>query len=208
MLDDDAICVVDAGLEELIIPTTINFKESQRCIHPVSQGAMGYALPATIGAFLAGHNQTIAIIGDGSIMMNLQELQTISHNNMPIKIFVINNDCYAVIRRRQQELFRRTIGTDLQNGVSCPNFKKVADCFGFEYRKIGSTNELKTLKDILRLQKPLLCEVMAKKEQFYIHSSYRREKNGRFIQPPIEDQSPFIDRKLFEQAMIIKPIEP
>lgn len=207
MLDDDAICVVDAGLEELIIPTTVNFKEKQRCIYPVSQGAMGYALPATIGAFLAGKKQVVAIIGDGSIMMNLQELQTISHNNIPIKILVINNDCYAVIRRRQQELFRRTIGTDLQNGVSCPNFKKVANCFGFEYKKINSTAELKDLKDILQIQKPLLCEVMAKKEQIYIHTSYRRGKNGRFIQPPIEDQSPFIDRELFEQAMIIKPIE-
>lgn len=206
-LDNDAICVVDAGLEELIIPTTINFKERQRCIHPVSQGAMGYALPAAMGAFLASNRQVVAIIGDGSIMMNLQELQTINHNNIPIKILVINNNCYAVIRRRQEELFRRSIGTDFKNGVSCPDFKKVASCFGFEYKKINSTNELKTLKDILKIPKHLICEIMAKEDQIYIHSSYRRGENGKFMQPPIEDQSPFIDRVLFKKEMIIKPIE-
>lgn len=206
-LDKDAICVVDAGLEELIIPTTINFKERQRCIHPVSQGAMGYALPAAMGAFLASNRQVVAIIGDGSIMMNLQELQTINHNNIPIKILVINNNCYAVIRRRQEELFRRSIGTDFKNGVSCPDFKKVASCFGFKYKKINSTNELKTLKDILKIPKHLICEIMAKEDQIYIHSSYRRGENGKFMQPPIEDQSPFIDRVLFKKEMIIKPIE-
>lgn len=206
-LNDDAICVVDAGLEELIIPTTINFKERQRCIHPVSQGAMGYALPAAMGAFLVSNRQVVAIIGDGSIMMNLQELQTINHNNIPIKILVINNNCYAVIRRRQEELFRRSIGTDFKNGVSCPDFKKVASCFGFEYKKINSTNELKTLKDILKIPKHLICEIMAKEDQIYIHSSYRRGENGKFMQPPIEDQSPFIDRVLFKKEMIIKPIE-
>lgn len=206
-LNDDAICVVDAGLEELIIPTTINFKERQRCIHPVSQGAMGYALPAAMGAFLASNRQVVAIIGDGSIMMNLQELQTINHNNIPIKILVINNNCYAVIRRRQEELFRRSIGTDFKNGVSCPDFEKVASCFGFEYKKINSTNELKTLKDILKIPKHLICEIMAKEDQIYIHSSYRRGENGKFMQPPIEDQSPFIDRVLFKKEMIIKPIE-
>lgn len=206
-LDNDAICVVDAGLEELIIPTTINFKERQRCIHPVSQGAMGYALPAAMGAFLASNRQVVAIIGDGSIMMNLQELQTINHNNIPIKILVINNNCYAVIRRRQEELFRRSIGTDFKNGVSCPDFKKVASCFGFEYKKINSTNELKTLKDILKIPKHLICEIMAKEDQIYIHSSYRRGENGKFMQPPIEDQSPFIDRVLFKKEMIIKSIE-
>lgn len=206
-LDNDAICVVDAGLEELIIPTTINFKERQRCIHPVSQGAMGYALPAAMGAFLASNRQVVAIIGDGSIMMNLQELQTINHNNIPIKILVINNNCYAVIRRRQEELFRRSIGTDFKNGVSCPDFEKVASCFGFEYKKINSTNELETLKDILKIPKHLICEIMAKEDQIYIHSSYRRGENGKFMQPSIEDQSPFIDRVLFKKEMIIKPIE-
>lgn len=208
IMEDDAICITDAGLEELILPTTINFKEQQRCIHPVSQGAMGYALPASVGSYLAGKKQTIAIIGDGSIMMNIQELQTISYHKLPIKILVINNNCYAVIRKRQQDLFRtRTIGTDFKDGVSCPDFKKVASCFGFKYEKINSSMELNNLKSILQINTPLICEIMAKENQNYIHSSFRRGENGKFLQPPIEDQSPFLDRELFKREMLIKPIE-
>lgn len=207
-LREDAICITDAGLEEIIVPTTINFSEKQRCLHPVSQGAMGYALPAAIGAYLANNKQIVAIIGDGSIMMNLQELQTITYNKLPIKILVINNNCYAVIRKRQQDLFRtRTIGTDFENGISCPDFKKVADCFGFRYEKIASTSELKRLNNIINADEPLICEIFTKEDQTYIHSSYRRGKSGKFIQPPIEDQSPFLNRDLFEKEMIINPME-
>lgn len=208
-LDDNACCISDAGLEELIIPTTVEFSIKQRCIHPASQGAMGYALPAAIGAFYANNNQTVAVIGDGSIMMNIQELQTIRHNNLPIKILVINNNCYAVIRSRQKDLFRtRTIGTDKSNGVSCPDFQKVADCYGIHYEKIISTSELnEKLADILALDHSVICEIMAKETQPYIHSSHRRSISGRYVQPPIEDQSPFLDRDLFLSEMIIDTID-
>lgn len=208
-LKDDAICISDAGLEELIIPTSLEFTKNQRCIHPASQGAMGYALPAAIGSYCSGQKQTVVVVGDGSIMMNLQELQTISHNKLPIKILVINNNCYAVIRKRQKDLFRtRTIGTDSDNGVSCPDFEKVADCFGIRYEKILSTLELdKKLSEVLNMDEAVICEVMAKEDQGYIHSSYRKGQGGRFVQPPIEDQSPFLDRELFLSEMIIEPID-
>lgn len=205
VLEKDGVLVSDAGLEELIIPTSVNFRENQRCIHPAAQGAMGYALPAAIGAYLASKKQVIAVIGDGSVMMNLQELQTIKHHKFPIKILIINNDCYAVIRKRQQEIFRRAIGTDEANGISCPDFQKIAECFEFKYAKISSSKELVNLKQILKTNEPLICEIMAKPDQIYIHSSFKRE-NGKFTQPPIEDQSPFLDREIFNEAMIIKPI--
>lgn len=208
-LPDDAICITDAGLEELIIPTTIDFKKNQRCIHPASQGAMGYALPAAIGAYYSSGKPIVAIIGDGSIMMNIQELQTISYNKLPIKILVINNNCYAVIRKRQRDLFRtRTIGTDEENGVSCPDFKKVADCFEIKYEKILSTPELKEkINIVLTSNEAIICEIIAKEDQEYIHNSYRKNSNGKFVQPPIEDQSPFLDRELFFAEMIVEPID-
>ncbi len=208
-LPDNSVCITDAGLEELIIPTTIGFGKNQRCIHPASQGAMGYALPAAIGAYYASGKPIIAVIGDGSIMMNLQELQTISYNKLPVKILVINNNCYAVIRKRQKDLFRtRTIGTDEENGISCPDFGKVADCFNIHYEKISSTSELDTkLETVLNSDKAIICEIIAKEDQGYIHSSYRKGKNGRFVQPPIEDQSPFLDRDLFLSEMIIEPVD-
>ena len=84
---------------------------------------MGFALPAVIGAYYASKEPLVAVIGDGSIMMNLQELETISYNDIPAKIFIINNNAYAVIRKRQVDLFRsRTIGVDPSDGISCPNF--------------------------------------------------------------------------------------
>jgi acetolactate synthase-1/2/3 large subunit len=209
LLADESVCVTDSGLAELILPTTIEFKKNQHCIHPVSQGAMGYALPAAIGAYYAKEQQTVVIVGDGSIMMNLQELQTIDYNKLPIKVLVINNDGYAVIRKRQQDLFRtRTIGTDQGNGLSCANFKKVADCFNMQYELIETTDDLSsTLKKVLNSKESVLCEIMGKENQDYIHSSYRKGLNGRFVQPPIEDQSPFLDRDLFLNEMIIEPID-
>ena len=122
----------------------IIFKKNQRCIHPVSQGSMGFALPAIIGAYYASNSKIVSVIGDGSIMMNLQELETIRYKNIPAKIFVINNNAYAVIRKRQKELFRsRTIGTDSSDGISCPNFKKVAQGFNIEYARISTSLNLK-----------------------------------------------------------------
>lgn len=208
-LAHDAVFICDAGLEELIMPTTIAFHGSQRCLHPASQGAMGYALPASIGAWLASTKQTVAVIGDGSVMMNLQELQTIAYYHYPIKIFIINNNCYAVIRRRQQDLFRtRTIGTDETNGVSCPDFKKVADCFGLSYEKIENSAGLDVaLPRVLRADEPVLCEIMALADQNYIHSSFARSKTGKFVQRPLEDQSPFLDRNVFLSEMVIEPID-
>lgn len=209
VLTDDSIVVTDSGMQELIVPTTIEFKKNQRCIHPVSQGAMGYALPAAIGVYYATKKPVNVVVGDGSIMMNLQELQTISYNKLPIKIFVINNNAYAVIRKRQQDLFRnRTIGTDESNGVSCANFKNVAFAFDIRYESILSTDTLEEqMKNIQNIEETILCEVMCKEDQTYIHSSFRRGEKGQFVQPPLEDQSPFLDRKLFLSEMIIKPID-
>ena len=79
-----------------------------KVIHPIAQGAMGYSLPAAIGAYFATKNPVV-VVGDGSIMMNIQELQTIKHHNLPIVIVVVNNDVYGIIRRRQKDLFRRRL---------------------------------------------------------------------------------------------------
>lgn len=208
ILTEKEVLVTDAGLEELIIPTNLTFKDGLRCLHPISQGAMGFALPAAVGGYYSSQKNVVTVIGDGSIMMNIQELQTIDHHRIPIKIIVINNNCYSVIRRRQEDLFRRrTIGTDASNGVSCPDFKKVADCFNLKYERINSVDELPKLKDVIAMDEPVICEVMCKETQKYLHSSFRKGQNGKFVQPPLEDQSPFLDRELFLSQMIIEPID-
>jgi len=142
-------------------------------------------------------------------MMNLQELETIRYQNIPAKIFVINNNLYAVIRKRQVELFRsRTIGTDSSNGVGCPEFKKVADCFDMGYVKIENSEKLKEkLQSVIDMEGPVLCEIMGIEDQGYIQSGHARNSNKRIVARPLEDQSPYLDRDLFLSEMVIEPID-
>ncbi len=202
--------VTDSGLAEVILPTNIRFARGMNCIHPASQGAMGYALPASIGAYYGKDQPIVAIIGDGSIMMNLQELEVIRYRKLPIKIIVINNNVYSIIRRRQRELFRkRTIGTDPDNGISCPDFSKVAACFDLDYFKIERLDELDHgLTDLLTRDKAVLCEIIGRVDQGYIEIGHARSKVDRcFTRRSLEDQSPFLDRDLFLSEMIVDPID-
>jgi acetolactate synthase I/II/III large subunit len=209
VLPDRCTILTDAGLQELIIPPNLNLKKGQRCIHPAAQGSMGYALPASFGVHYSGGENVIAVIGDGSIMMNLQELQTLVYNNIPVKIIVISNNVYTVIRNRQQDLFRkRTIGTDPSNGVSCPDFDKVAKCFGIKYIKIKDARTLTDdLSKLMSTKGPVICEIIGDENQKYIHNSFTIGKNRKFVKRTLEDQSPFIDRDLFLSEMIIEPID-
>lgn len=210
LLPSKANIVTDSGLVEVILPSNIRFADGMSCIHPVSQGAMGYALPAAIGAYYASGKPTIAIIGDGSIMMNLQELETIRYRQLPIKVLVINNNAYSIIRRRQRDLFRkRVIGTDPDNGVSCPDFSKVATCFDMNYVRIDSPDELRSrLQDVFSSTRPTLCEIMGRPEQGYIEvSQARSDVDRRWVRRPLEDQAPFLDREVFLSEMIINPID-
>lgn len=209
VLPEDAAVITDAGLEELIIPSTVSFKSGQRCIHPASQGSMGYALPAAIGVSYSGRAQVFPVIGDGSVMMNLQELQTISHHRLPVKIIIVNNNVYSVIRRRQVELFRtRTIGTDPENGVSCPDFSKVAAAFDIPYLCIENSAGLEQgLRKLTASSGPVLCEIMAVENQEYLANSYAHDAKRRVVRRPLEDQFPFMDRELFLSEMVIDPID-
>jgi len=208
-IGDKTAVITDAGLEELIVPSTIPFRSGQICFFPAAQGAMGYAVPAIVGAFYGGCRDIVVVVGDGSIMMNVQELQLLSYHHIPARIFVINNGMYAVIRGRQKELFRkRTIGNDASDGVPAPDFKKLADAFGLAYQVIEDAEKIREgLDAAMRSTVGLLCEVMCKTEQRYFHTSFRRNENGRIIRPPIEDMSPFLDRELFSSEMIVEPLE-
>lgn len=209
VLPDNANVVTDSGFIEVIIPTNFKFGKEQKAIHPFSQGAMGFALPGALGAYYATNNPTFVVVGDGSIMMNLQELQTISHNKVPIKIIVINNNVYGIIRRRQVELFRgRTIGTDPNNGVSCPSFEKIANAFDFDYIKIEGKSQLnEKIIQLSQMEGPVICEIMCREDQTYLEVGIVRDVNRKMVRRPLEDQMPFIDRSLFLNEMVIKPIK-
>lgn len=208
-LPDRARVVTDSGLVEVILPTHLRFREGMRCVHPASQGAMGYALPAAIGACCASGQPTVVVVGDGSIMMNLQELETIRHRKLPIKILVVNNNVYAIIRRRQRDLFRtRVVGVDPASGVSCPDFARVADCFGLEYHRIERPATLDAqLRQVLERPCAVLCEVMGRPDQGYIELGQARSvSERRFVRRPLEDQAPFLAREDFLAEMLVEPI--
>ena len=208
-LKDNAVLLTDAGLEEVIVPTVVGFKDGQRCLHPASQGCMGVALPASMGAYYSCGHDVVAVIGDGSVMMNIQEMQTISANKMGIKIIIINNKVYSVIRTRQVELFRnRTIGTNPENGVTTPDFKDVGQCFKIPYVKINDISELdKKLEEVMNMEGPVICEVMAVEDQMYIRNGAGFNSQRKFVLRPLEDQMPFMDRELLKNEMIIEPID-
>jgi acetolactate synthase-1/2/3 large subunit len=208
VLPEQSTVITDSGLIELILPANISFKEGQKCIHPLSQGAMGVVLPAIIGAHFSNNNPVIAVVGDGSIMMNIQELITISYKKIPAKIFVVNNNAYAVIRKRQKELFRnRTIGNDPSDGVGMPEFENLANTFNLSYLRIETSDNLEgKLQKVIDMNGPVLCEIMGLVDQSFIGSGHARNSKGRIVTRPIEDQKPYLDRELFLSEMIIKAI--
>ena len=209
LLPESSTFICDSGFVDVIMPTNIDFGNNQTCIHPVSQGAMGYAIPAAIGANIAGNDEIFVVVGDGSIMMNIQELQTIAFHTFPIKLFVLNNHAYAIIRRRQNLLFRgRSIGTDESNGVSCPNFKAVAKSFGLKYFLIKKNKQVDlVIEEIKNFDGPVLCEVLGELDQNYIEVGFAKTKSKKIVRRPLEDQTPFLNRTLFLNEMLIDPID-
>lgn len=208
VLPNDATVITDAGLEELIVPSAIRYKDGQRCLFPAAQGAMGYAIPAIIGAHNAGRKNLVCIVGDGSIMMNIQELQMISAQQIPVKILVINNNMYAVIRKRQTDLFRkRTIGNDPSDGVPAPDFSKIAKCFDFGYKCIHDREELLTsLPKLFKGEKEII-EIICTPDQKYFHESYAINEKRKLVHRPIEDMSPFLPRESIREEMVIGMME-
>ncbi len=207
-LDDDAVVVTDSGLIEVILPSNLDFGARRRAIHPVSQGAMGFSIPAVLGVADAGR-QVVVVVGDGSFMMNMQELETIRAHGIALKLIVVNNNAYSIIRRRQRELFRnRTIGTDPGNGVTVPDFAKVAGLFGFGYQRIEDAAALdEGLAQLMRSEGAVLCEVMGKPDQEYVEVSHAKNSAGKFVRRPLEDQWPFLEREVFTAEMIVDPID-
>jgi len=204
----NATILSDAGNSVFIVPASIKIKENQRSITSGAQAEMGYSLPAAIGAAFACEGIITAITGDGSIMMNLQELQTLSTRNLPVKLFIMNNNGYSSIRFMQKTSFRRLIGCDSQSGIDFPDFEKIANSFNLSYVRINNNNELnEKIKNVIKMDGPVVCEVMCVSDQNFLSVSAAMNSKKRLVNRPLEDQSPFLDRDLFLKEMIIEPLD-
>jgi acetolactate synthase-1/2/3 large subunit len=175
--------------------------------------SMGYGLPASIGTCIGGGRRTtICLEGDGSIMMNLQELQTIITNKLPVKIFLINNSGYHSIRITQTNLFSEhcKVGIGEESGdLSFPEFRKIAEAFGYKYYSAKSNAEMKTAVDeALNEDGATFCEIFTDTKQVWEpKSSAKRLPDGTMVSPPLEDLAPFLPREELEKQMFIPMIE-
>jgi acetolactate synthase-1/2/3 large subunit len=210
-LSENQITVVGNGSACVVGGHAYIIKEGQRFITNSGVASMGYDLPAAIGACVAEHIQDIILVtGDGSIQMNIQELQTIIHHRMPIKIFLINNGGYHSIRQTQKKFFGEPlvgIGVDSQD-LSFPDMEKLGKAYGYPYFCAHHNGELnKAIEDSLAIKGPVICEIFVSKEQlFEPKSSAKRLADGTMVSPPLEDLSPFLSDEEMDRNMIIPRI--
>lgn len=204
-VSNGACCVV--GNQAYVI------QKGSRMANNSAIASMGYGLPAAIGTCIGGgRKNTICLEGDGSIMMNLQELQTVLTNNLPIKIFLINNNGYHSIRITQTNLFKEHckigIGPE-SNDLSFPEFKKLAEAFGYKYYGAHSNEEMKTVVDeVLKIEGPVFCEIFTDTKQVWEpKSSTKRLSDGTLVSPPLEDLAPFLPREELKRNMFIPLME-
>lgn len=204
-VSNGACCVV--GNQAYVI------QKGSRMANNSAIASMGYGLPAAVGTCIGGGRRTtICLEGDGSIMMNLQELQTIITNRLPIKIFLINNGGYHSIRITQTNLFghHSKIGIGAESGdLSFPEFRKIAEAFGYPYLCAHSNAEMKAVvNEALSAEGPAFVEIFTDTKQVWEpKSSTKRLEDGTLVSPPLEDLAPFLPREELKNLMCI-PLMP
>ena len=181
-------------------------KTGERILVNSGDASMGYALPASVGAsYEAEGRDVICLEGDGSIMMNLQELQTIVYNKLPIKLFVINNQGYSSIRQSQKNFFEgHMTASGADSGVSVPDFVAIGKAFGLKTKRIERVDRMaEDIKEVLNTEGAILCEVVVEKDySFAPKLSARKLEDGTMVSPSLEDMYPFLDRKEFEENIL------
>jgi acetolactate synthase-1/2/3 large subunit len=204
--EDQVVCT-DAGTALLSGHQVLQMKPGQMLFTSLGLGEMGYGLPAAIGAaFGRGRKEVLCLNCDGGMMMNLQELQTIVHHKLPVKIIIFNNDGYLMIKHTQNAMFKgRRYGVDERSGVSCPNFSKVAGAFDIKAFQINVWADVDpVLEQLQQYQGPAICEVRMHPNQMMLPKlSLAIRADGSLVSPPLEDLSPLLSRAELERNMLI-----
>ena len=201
------VVVTDMGTALLSGHQVLQMKTGQRLMTSTGLGEMGYGLPAAMGAsFAMNRGEVLCLNCDGGMMMNLQELQTIVHHNLPIKIIIFNNDGYLMIKHTQKSIASgRYAGVNKRSGVSCPDFSKIATAFNMPSWQIKTWNDFdKFIPEFMNYEGAAICEVAMDPEQYFVPKlSLSVQKDGSLVSPPLEDLFPFLDRKTLEENMNI-----
>ncbi len=209
-LAENQIVVTGNGSACVVSFQAAVLKKGQRLWTNSGCATMGYDLPAAIGACVASDGKPIVCIaGDGSIMMNLQELETIIGNRLPIKIFILNNNGYVSIFQTHRNFFGKEVGGGPKSGVSFPNFESLTKAFGFPYVRCARHDDLsKAVREAMNTEGPVVCEVMIDENAIFAPKLGAKQlPDGRIVSPPLEDLSPFLPRDQFQDSMIIPVME-
>lgn len=200
--------VVSVGTSRVAGSQSSIIHEGMRFITNPSTAAMGYGLPAAIGICVAKKSQkTILVTGDGSLQMNLQELQTIVHNKLPIVLFVMNNQGYHSIRMTQNTYFKKPlIGVGSDSGdISFPDLKKISLAYEIPFIRCEKMCDMVgCIEKALNNDGPVICEMMLSTNQITEpKASSKKLDNGQMISAPLEDMAPFLSKEELEENMFI-----
>jgi acetolactate synthase-1/2/3 large subunit len=211
-LPEDYYTVVGNGSACVVGSHAYNIKKGQRFFINSAIASMGYDLPAAIGVCIAsGRKEIVCVTGDGSIQMNLQELQTIITNKLPIKIFIINNQGYHSIRQTQKNFFGEPlVGIGYDSGdLEFPDMGKIAYAYGYPYKKCTSNNDLKSfIQESFKEKGPVISEIFASTAQvFEPKSATKRLDDGTLVSAPLEDLAPLLPKEELSENMLIKPLD-
>jgi len=205
------IFVSDAGGTFYAVSQAVTLtKPNQRYIPSSAMATMGYGLPAAIGISIATGNRVISFTGDGSLQQNIQEFQTLVEYNLPVKLFVLNNDGYHSIRTSQTNYFqKRYIGESSKSGISFPDTVKIAEAYGVKAFRIDQPSQItNVVNQVLNYDGPVVCDVIVPREQEIIPTvASRVNDDGSMSSRPLEDMYPFLDRKEYKNNLFVKEVD-
>lgn len=193
-IPDHVIITTDVGQNQVWVAQSFDMKSNQRILFSGGHGAMGYSLPAAIGAALGAKNKVYSFNGDGGIQMNIQELQVLSKERLPIKVIVLNNHALGMIRQFQEMYFdNHYFQTVPEGGFYSPDFRKIAEAYRIEYGLIKDISDIGKMKELFENDNPAIIEVRLS-EYTYVFPKLQYNK-------PNQDQEPLINRELYKQLM-------
>src|SRR5665648_31504 len=191
IVEDHTIITTDVGQNQVWIAQSFQTKENQKILFSGGHGAMGYSLPAAIGAYYGHKKKVISFSGDGGIQMNIQELQTIARDQQPIKIVIFNNHALGMIRHFQEMYFDSNyVQTKSCGGYTVPDFEKIAGAYDLRYQKLSCLEEVSIIQDMIKDDLPIIIEVVLPEDTYV----YPKLAVGNFN----NDQEPALDREIYE----------
>jgi acetolactate synthase-1/2/3 large subunit len=208
--------------DELIVPTAsgsgftsahqaLRIKKGQRCFTSNGFAEMGFDLPGAIGASIAmGGKRVVTATGDGGVQMNLQELQTIVHHQLPIKLFILNNRGYLTMRHTENAMFEgRLSAAGPESGVTLPDMVAIGTAYGLKCMRIRQHEGMReVIRQVLDTPGPILCDVLMDPDQPLVpKTSFKQLADGSLVSPPLEDLYPFLERDEFRANMIVPGLE-